>query len=115
MQHQRRLLLNTTVRCRKEKKKKEKKLREDLLLNGVLGLCGESGEVSDYIKKWKFQGHDLNKDKLLNELGDVCWYIAVLAKALETDLETVMNLNIKKLKNRYPNGFEAERSINRED
>ena len=88
---------------------------EDLLLNGVLGLCGESGEVSDHIKKWKFQGHDLDKEKLLNELGDVCWYIAVLAKALETDLETVMNLNIKKLKNRYPNGFESERSINRED
>ena len=71
--------------------------------------------MSDHIKKWKYQGHDLDKEKLLNELGDVCWYIAVLAKALETDLETVMNLNIKKLKNRYPNGFEAERSINRED
>ena len=86
----------------------------DLLLNGVLGLCGETGEVSDHIKKWKFQGHELDKDKLVNELGDVCWYIAILAKGLNIDLETVMNLNIEKLNKRYPNGFETEKSINRE-
>ena len=94
---------------------KESNNMEDLLTEGALGICGEAGEVSEHIKKWKYQGHDLDKEELLKELGDVCWYIAVLAKALETDLETVMNLNIKKLKNRYPNGFEAERSINRED
>ena len=88
---------------------------EDLLTEGALGICGEAGEVSEHIKKWKYQGHGLDKEGLLIELGDVCWYIAILAKALETDLETIMRLNINKRKNRYPNGFEAERSINRED
>lgn len=94
---------------------KESNNIEDLLTEGALGICGEAGEVSDHIKKWKYQGHDLDKEKLLKELGDVCWYIAVLAKALETDLETIMRLNIDKRNKRYPNGFESERSINRED
>lgn len=86
---------------------------EDLIHNGALGLCGESGEVADIVKKWKFQGHDLDKQKMIKELGDVCWYIAITAEGLGVDIETVMQLNIEKLKNRYPEGFEAEKSINR--
>lgn len=88
---------------------------EDLILNGVLGLCGESGEVSDIVKKHLFQGHDLNGDQLVNELGDVCWYIAILTKGLNVDLETVMKKNIEKLLKRYPEGFAAEKSINRKE
>lgn len=87
---------------------------DELVLNGVLGLSGEVGEVSDVIKKHLFQGHSLNKEELAMELGDVCWYIAILAKGLGVDLESVMRANIDKLKKRYPNGFEADRSINRE-
>jgi len=87
----------------------------DLLMNGILGLCGETGEVSDHIKKHVFQGHELNKDKLVNELGDVCWYIAILAKSLNVDLETVMEKNVEKLKKRYPDGFKVMDSINRKD
>jgi NTP pyrophosphatase (non-canonical NTP hydrolase) len=52
----------------------------DLLVNGALGLCGEAGEVVDLIKKHCFQGHELDVNKLIIELGDVCWYIAILAK-----------------------------------
>jgi len=85
----------------------------DLILNGALGLCGESGEVADMVKKHLFQGHELNHDKIIKELGDVCWYIAIASKGLGVDLETVMIKNIKKLEDRYPNGFEAKRSINR--
>lgn len=88
---------------------------EDLILNGILGLCGETGEVADIIKKNLFQGHEFNVDKVINELGDVCWYIAILAKGLNVDLETVMKNNIEKLKRRYPDGFEAEKSINRKE
>lgn len=84
-------------------------------MNGILGLCGETGEVSDHIKKHVFQGHELNKDKLVNELGDVCWYIAILAKSLNVDLETVMEKNVEKLKKRYPDGFKVMDSINRKD
>lgn len=87
----------------------------ELLLNGVLGLCGESGEVADLVKKYLFQGHNLDSEKVVKELGDVCWYIAIIAKALDVDLETVMEVNIEKLKMRYPNGFSAENSINRKE
>lgn len=88
---------------------------KDLILNGILGLCGETGEVSDHIKKSLFQGHVFDKEKVINELGDVCWYVAILAKGLDIDLETVMNLNIEKLKDRYPDGFKVENSIHRKD
>lgn len=86
---------------------------EDLILNGVLGLAGESGEVVDLVKKHLFQGHELDKEKLVDELGDVCWYVAIIAKGLGYSLEEIMRMNIEKLLKRYPNGFEVERSINR--
>lgn len=90
-------------------------MSDDMILNGILGLCGETGEVSDHIKKYMFQGHELNQDKLVNELGDVCWYIAILASGLNVDLETVMKKNIEKLQRRYPDGFDTEKSLNRKD
>ncbi|NMA95459.1 MAG: nucleoside triphosphate pyrophosphohydrolase family protein [Clostridiales bacterium] len=86
---------------------------KDLILNGALGLAGESGEVADHIKKHLFQGHDLDRQNLVNELGDICWYIAIMAEGLGYTLEDVMKLNIEKLLRRYPDGFEKERSINR--
>lgn len=88
---------------------------ENLILNGVLGLCGESGEVADVVKKHKFQGHDLDKERIIEELGDVCWYIATMAKGLDVDLETVMKLNIEKLQKRYPEGFDPKKSIDRKN
>lgn len=87
----------------------------DLVLNGALGLAGEAGEVVDLIKKYLYQGHPLDKEKLVNELGDVCWYVAVLADGLGYRLEDVMQGNVEKLRKRYPNGFDASRSLNRED
>ena len=86
---------------------------EQVLLNGVMGLCGESGEVIDIVKKHISQGHALNKEKLIEELGDVAWYLAETAYALGIDLETVLAGNIQKLKERYPEGFSIEKSINR--
>lgn len=87
--------------------------KQELIENGTLGLSGESGEIADILKKYKFQGHKLDKVHMAKELGDVLWYAAILAEGLEIDLETVMKDNIAKLENRYPNGFEAEKSINR--
>lgn len=84
------------------------------LLNGCLGLAGEAGECCDLLKKREFQdGRDI-REKLLDELGDVLWYIAETASALEYSLEEVAAHNIKKLMDRYPEGFEAERSLHRE-
>ena len=83
------------------------------LLNGVLGLTGEAGEVADMVKKYIFHGHDLDIDALIKEIGDVCWYIALLCTAIGEDMESVMSKNIEKLKKRYPEGFSSEASINR--
>lgn len=88
---------------------------KELLSNSVMGLCGESGEVIDLVKKHMFHGHPLNREKLIDELGDVCWYIAECATALDVPLEEILTHNIDKLKKRYPEGFSTDRSINREE
>lgn len=82
-------------------------------LNGVMGLCGEAGECIDIVKKHIFQGHDLDEEKLVEELGDVAWYLALTAYSLDLTLGDVMQRNIDKLKKRYPEGFDKARSINR--
>jgi len=87
--------------------------KKDVLINGVMGLCGESGEAIDIVKKWLAQGHDLDKEKLAKELGDIAWYLAETAWALDIPLETILRGNIDKLKKRYPEGFHAESSIHR--
>ena len=87
---------------------------KDVLINGVMGLCGESGEAIDIVKKWLAQGHELDREKLKKELGDICWYLAETATALGLSLEDVMEANIEKLRKRYPRGFDAARSVNRE-
>ena len=87
--------------------------QKDVLINAVMGLCGESGEAIDIVKKHLHQGHDLDREKLIKELGDIAWYLAEAATALDVDLETVLERNIEKLKSRYPEGFSAERSIHR--
>ena len=89
--------------------------KKDVLINGVMGLCGESGEVIDLVKKHLAQQHDLDREKMIKELGDVAWYLAETAYALDVDLETVLKGNIEKLKQRYPEGFDAERSIHRDE
>lgn len=87
----------------------------DQLIDGVMGLNGEAGEVIDTVKKYLYQGHNLNQMNLLEELGDCLWYITLCADALGVKLETVAELNISKLKRRYPEGFSIEDSILRRD
>lgn len=88
--------------------------KKDVLINGVMGLCGESGEAIDIVKKHLAQGHELDRDALIKELGDVAWYLAETAYALDVPLEEVLARNIEKLKARYPQGFEVGRSMERE-
>lgn len=87
----------------------------DLILNGVMGLNGEAGECIDIVKKHLFQGHELDKEKLIDELSDVLWYAAITCEGLGVSLDDIMRHNVEKLQKRYPNGFSAERSIHRED
>lgn len=85
--------------------------RRDVLINSVMGLCGESGEAIDIVKKWLAQGHELDRVRLMKELGDVAWYLAEAATALGIPLEEILQGNIDKLKMRYPEGFASEKSV----
>ena len=87
--------------------------RKDVLINGVMGLCGESGEAIDIVKKHLHQGHPLDKEKLAGELGDIAWYLAETAFALDIPLEKILRGNLEKLRKRYPKGFDTNRSQNR--
>lgn len=87
--------------------------RKDILINGVMGLCGEAGEAIDIVKKHLHQGHPLDREALAKELGDIAWYLAETAYALDIPLEDVLQANIRKLQERYPHGFTAENSQNR--
>lgn len=86
---------------------------EEVLLNGVMGLNGEAGEVIDLVKKARFQGHELDTEKLMKELGDIAWYLAITAISIGYSLSDVFDANVEKLKKRYPDGFDKARSMNR--
>lgn len=86
-----------------------------MLLNGLIGLNGEAGECIDIYKKHLFQDHELDKEHLAKELGDVAWYLAVSASALGYDLEDIFRMNVEKLRERYPDGFDPELSKHRKE
>ena len=88
---------------------------EERLLEGLIGLNSEAGEALDIYKKHIFQKHDLDKRKIALELGDALWYLTEAAVALGYSLDDIMEMNIEKLRKRYPYGFDPERSKNRED
>lgn len=83
------------------------------LLHACLGIQTESGEFSDNIKKCLFYGRALNVFNAKEELGDLLWYIALAIDELRTTFEEVMELNIAKLRARYPEQFTSEKALNR--
>ena len=87
--------------------------KDRLILNGVMGLCGEAGECIDIVKKHIFQNHELDASGLIDEASDCLWYLATLASGLGIPLEDIARHNVEKLKKRYPNGFNSDESINR--
>ena len=89
------------------------KAQTSKLLNASLGLNGESGEFADVVKKCVYQGHELDLNHLVEELGDVMWYVAYACDALGCDLGEVVEANVEKLRRRYPEGFSADKSVNR--
>ncbi len=86
---------------------------DQALLNGAMGMIGESAEVMEHIKKVLFQGHEIDPDKLVDEAGDVLWYIAKMGRSMGVSLEEIAMKNIAKLAVRYPDGFKKENSIER--
>ena len=93
----------------------ENGIREDTgtILNACLGLSGEVGEFNDMIKKWIFHEKDLDEEHLKKELGDIMWYIAMMCHAFRWSMDEIMEMNINKLKARYPEGFDTDRANNR--
>lgn len=85
------------------------------VIHACLGLSGECGEVNDIIKKYIFHNKDLDVIHLKKEIGDVLWYIALFCDACHFSLEDIMQLNIDKLKERYPDGFSEENANNRKE
>jgi NTP pyrophosphatase (non-canonical NTP hydrolase) len=83
------------------------------VLNACLGLSGEVGETTDMIKKWVFHEAELDKEHLEKELGDVLWYVAMMCESFGFNLSEIMQMNIDKLKARYPEGFDVERANHR--
>jgi NTP pyrophosphatase (non-canonical NTP hydrolase) len=78
-----------------------------------LKIAGEAGEIADLVGKWLGQGHELRKELLKEEIGDVMWHLDRLSAALGTTLEELCKLNEEKLRKRYPDGFSTEKSLNR--
>lgn len=85
------------------------------IINGCLGLSGEVGEFNDMIKKWIFHEKNLDVKHAQKELGDVLWYIAMICQSFDWDMNQIMQMNIDKLKARYPDGFDVELSTNRKE
>ena len=85
------------------------------LANCAMGLAGEAGECADIIKKHIFHGHELDKEHLAKELGDVAWYIAACAHVIGYELDDIFKINVDKLRARYPDGFDTEKSLHRKE
>lgn len=98
-----------------ESRMNKKLTAEQSLLNYTLGIAGEAGEVADIIKKHFFHGHTLNVADVVDELGDVLFYVQALCNVLGVDMSQLILTNARKLSVRYPNGFDPEKSKNRED
>ena len=89
------------------------------LLTAALGLTAESGEFSEVVKKIILQGKPYNEDNVFHmkrELGDICWYISQACMALDTTFDEIIEMNVDKLKKRYPGGeFNVHQSENRKE
>ena len=97
----------------------EKGANIERLLTAAVGISAEGGEFMEIVKKMVFQGKPFskdNKDHLIIELGDVMWYVAQACMALDTDFNEIIEMNVEKLKARYPGGeFDVHYSENRKD
>ena len=89
------------------------------LITAAFGLTAEAGEFTEVVKKIILQGKPYNEDNVFHmkrELGDICWYIAQACMALDTSFDEIMEMNVDKLKARYPGGeFDVHKSENRKE
>lgn len=84
----------------------------EIELHALHGMVGEIGEIHSLYQK-VYQGHEMDEEHLMKEVGDLLWFVSELATVKGWTLKEVMSLNIEKLRRRYPEGFEADKSLNR--
>ena len=85
------------------------------IIMATMGLSGEVGELNDMIKKWIFHKSDMDITHAKKELGDIMWYIACMAESFGWSLDEIMQMNIDKLKARFPDGFDIYRANHKEE
>ncbi len=83
------------------------------LEHAIIGMVTESGELADVVKKGRFQGKPMDRINVIEEIGDIMWYIALACDTLNVTLEEIMQKNIDKLSARYPEKFAVDKSENR--
>jgi NTP pyrophosphatase (non-canonical NTP hydrolase) len=88
---------------------------DDCLLDAAAGLAEEAGEVLAMVRKQRFQARELDRDRVVVELGDALWCLAMVATSLGVTLDEVADRNVAKLKARYPNGFSSDAAQSRRD
>jgi NTP pyrophosphatase (non-canonical NTP hydrolase) len=105
----------TTNEYQQEVKRTMPKLlaKESELAMLAMGVADEAGEFLGHIKKVLFHGHDDDRGHVIEELGDIAWYLFNIMNYYGLTIEEVMEGNVKKLRKRYPRGFDKERSRNR--
>lgn len=84
------------------------------LLHGAIGCNIEAGELLDTIKKSLFYGNKIDKINIIEELGDITWYMSLIIDELDVTWEEVWEKNIAKLKERYPQKFTKHLANNRD-
>ena len=98
---------------------KDKNFPSERLLTAAVGLCAESGEFTEVVKKIIFQGKEPTEDNLFHlkrEMGDIMWYFMQACMALDVSPEEIIEMNVDKLKSRYPGGeFDVHYSENRKE
>lgn len=105
--------MNVGVYQRQAARTINRRLEEfEIELHAVHGLASEVGEIHGIYQK-EYQGHDIDDGHLKKELGDLMWFVAELCTIKGWNLSEVMEMNIEKLKARYPDGFDAEHSLHR--
>lgn len=85
------------------------------IFNAAFGLSGEVGEFNDMLKKWIFHEKELDVVHAKKELGDIMWYVAMMCHSFGWELDEILQMNVDKLKARYPQGFDVALANNRKE
>lgn len=106
--------MDTTTYLRESERTLVQKGKDMNLLHGAIGICTEAGELLDAFKRKLFYGKELDVTNVKEEIGDIMWYVAILLRELDLDLHELMQLNIDKLRARYPEKFTETHALNRD-